>query len=260
MSRRPRRSRRPRAPPTRPQRRWSMPAPGWPTACSTCEPPPPAACPRPLPVAGPRGVRAGGRAVVRRPGTARRRAGRPACGRLLPGRGRVVRQRQVVGRARRPACRPGRRPAARQLRLGPPDAAAGPAPGAPSSPGSCSAPADPTSATILERLVRDGAGDGAAGPGRTVLVVDQFEEVWTACDDEGERAAFLDALAGLVADGAISRGAGAGASAPTTSTGWPTSPHSRRPPATTPCWSAPRPPTTCVAPSSPRHPGRAQPR
>ena len=54
---------------------------------------------------------------------------------------------------------------------------------------------------ILERLVRDSAGDGAAGPGRRVLVVDQFEEVWTACDDEGERVAFLDALAGLVADG-----------------------------------------------------------
>jgi DNA-binding SARP family transcriptional activator/WD40 repeat protein len=50
---------------------------------------------------------------------------------------------------------------------------------------------------ILERLVR--SGDDAAG--RTVLVVDQLEEVWTACDDDGEQQAFLDALAGLVADG-----------------------------------------------------------
>ena len=55
---------------------------------------------------------------------------------------------------------------------------------------------------ILERLVRDGDRDGAEAEGRTVLVIDQLEEVWTACDDEGERAAFLDALAGLIADAA----------------------------------------------------------
>ena len=55
---------------------------------------------------------------------------------------------------------------------------------------------------ILERLVRDGDRHGAEAEGRTVLVIDQLEEVWTACDDEGERAAFLDALAGLIADAA----------------------------------------------------------
>ncbi len=49
---------------------------------------------------------------------------------------------------------------------------------------------------VLERLVR--SGDDTAG--RTVLVVDQLEEVWTACADEAERTAFLDALAGLVVD------------------------------------------------------------
>jgi hypothetical protein len=49
---------------------------------------------------------------------------------------------------------------------------------------------------ILERLVR--SGDDVAS--RTVLVVDQLEEVWTACGDNGEQEAFLDALAGLVAD------------------------------------------------------------
>ncbi|WP_404383553.1 winged helix-turn-helix domain-containing protein [Knoellia locipacati] len=35
---------------------------------------------------------------------------------------------------------------------------------------------------------------------RTVLVVDQLEEVWTVCDDEQERAQFLDTLAELATD------------------------------------------------------------
>ncbi len=38
----------------------------------------------------------------------------------------------------------------------------------------------------------DGAGDE-----RVVLVVDQLEEAWTACQDEGERTAYLDTLASL---------------------------------------------------------------
>jgi DNA-binding SARP family transcriptional activator/WD40 repeat protein len=50
---------------------------------------------------------------------------------------------------------------------------------------------------VLERLVRSESDPPAD---RTVLVVDQLEEVWTACTDEGERLTFLDALAGLVAD------------------------------------------------------------
>ena len=87
-----------------------------------------------------------------------------------------------------------------------------------------------------------------------MLIVDQLEEVWTACEDEGERAAFLDMLAGLVADGG-SPIVLVLVSGPTTSTGWPTSPRSPRPPATTPSWSAPRPPTTCAAPCSTRPPG-----
>lgn len=37
--------------------------------------------------------------------------------------------------------------------------------------------------------------DVAAASGRTVLVVDQFEEVFTLCDDEAERAEFVSALA-----------------------------------------------------------------
>ena len=53
----------------------------------------------------------------------------------------------------------------------------------------------PDAGAILEHLVRDGdPGD------HTVLVVDQCEELWTTCHDEGEREAFLDTLADLVAD------------------------------------------------------------
>lgn len=37
-------------------------------------------------------------------------------------------------------------------------------------------------------------------PPRTLVVVDQMEEVWTACGDEGERAAFLDTLVELASD------------------------------------------------------------
>ncbi|HEU4335725.1 MAG TPA: BTAD domain-containing putative transcriptional regulator [Nocardioides sp.] len=50
---------------------------------------------------------------------------------------------------------------------------------------------------VLERLVRS---EGDAPADRTVLVVDQLEEVWTLCEEETERETFLDALTGLVAD------------------------------------------------------------
>ena len=48
----------------------------------------------------------------------------------------------------------------------------------------------------------DSALDGSvAGEGRLVLVVDQFEEVFTACHDEDERARFIERLVSLAADG-----------------------------------------------------------
>jgi DNA-binding SARP family transcriptional activator/WD40 repeat protein len=50
---------------------------------------------------------------------------------------------------------------------------------------------------VLEHLLRS---DDVAGGVRTVLVVDQLEEVWTACADPGERSAFLDTLADLATD------------------------------------------------------------
>ena len=50
---------------------------------------------------------------------------------------------------------------------------------------------------ILERLVRS-----ESHTPRTVLVVDQLEETWTACLDQGERAAFLDTLAEVAVDSA----------------------------------------------------------
>ena len=48
-------------------------------------------------------------------------------------------------------------------------------------------------ADLLERLVFGDDGDRG-----TVLVVDQLEEVWTACTDPAEREAFLDALSDVV--------------------------------------------------------------
>src|SRR5262249_27646224 len=42
--------------------------------------------------------------------------------------------------------------------------------------------------------------DPAADDERFVLVVDQFEELFTLCRDEDERAAFADRLCGLAAD------------------------------------------------------------
>jgi WD40 repeat protein/class 3 adenylate cyclase len=48
----------------------------------------------------------------------------------------------------------------------------------------------------LKAALDDGAGDEA----RLVLVVDQFEEVFTTCQDEHERAAFVDRLVELAAD------------------------------------------------------------
>jgi DNA-binding SARP family transcriptional activator len=56
--------------------------------------------------------------------------------------------------------------------------------------------ADPSRDRVADLLERMVYGDSAAG--RVVLVVDQFEETWTACADAGERAAFLDALAEIV--------------------------------------------------------------
>ncbi|WP_188450390.1 nSTAND1 domain-containing NTPase [Knoellia flava] len=63
-------------------------------------------------------------------------------------------------------------------------------------------------ATLGDLLVRlassdpendtDSDVDGRGGSDqRVVLVVDQFEEVWTACTDDRERSSFLDALAGI---------------------------------------------------------------
>lgn len=57
------------------------------------------------------------------------------------------------------------------------------------------AQAAPTLGDLLLRLAEQ--GDDRDEPRRTVLVVDQLEELWTACDDDRERQSFLDALAGI---------------------------------------------------------------
>ena len=82
-----------------------------------------------------------------------------------------VRERQVVGRARRSAAGAARRRAAFKRRVG----AAGHAPGRASA-------------------ARARARDGRDGDGRVLLVVDQFEEIFTVCRDEDERRAFVAAL------------------------------------------------------------------
>ncbi|WP_191280902.1 nSTAND1 domain-containing NTPase [Nocardioides flavus (ex Wang et al. 2016)] len=56
------------------------------------------------------------------------------------------------------------------------------------------AQAAPSLGDLLLRLAEQGGPDDVR---RTVLVVDQLEEVWTACDDDRERESFLDALAGI---------------------------------------------------------------
>ena len=89
-------------------------------------------------------------------------------------RRRPVRQRQVVGRARRPA-------------------------------GALAGGVLPGSDDWPQIVIRPGRAPVARAAGdadarrATVLAVDQFEEIFTACRDEGERAAFIDAL---VRDGA----------------------------------------------------------
>ena len=56
----------------------------------------------------------------------------------------------------------------------------------------------PSLGDLLVRMAEQDHGDGGGDdPRRTVLVVDQLEEVWTACADDRERQTFLDALAGI---------------------------------------------------------------
>ncbi len=105
-------------------------------------------------------------------------------------------------------------------------------------------------ADLLTQLIR--AEEEAV---RTLLVVDQLEEVWTACEDAGERAAFLDTLVELLSDdrstsvvlavradyvGEVAEHAESGCAR------WPTAP----------CSSA-RPPAPRSRAPSPRRPSRA---
>jgi hypothetical protein len=101
-----------------------------------------------------------------------------AGGRAAHGRRGAVGQRQVVGAARRTAGVARSRRAPRQRAL----AARAGAPG--------EHPLD-----TLEHAI-------AAVPlrGRLVVAVDQFEELFTACRDESERAAFVDALLACMRD------------------------------------------------------------
>ena len=72
---------------------------------------------------------------------------------------------------------------------------------------------------LIERGLR-----GEAVHEQVVLVVDQFEEVWTACADAAERQQFLDTVAELAVDG---RASWCRSSARTSSESWPTFRRSR---------------------------------
>ena len=94
-------------------------------------------------------------------------------------------------------------------------------------------------------LLRMAEGDEEAeGERRTVLVVDQLEEVWSEGSDERERESFLDALAGIAHETdarvvLVVRG--------DYFARWRTIRRSPHWPGTPPCWSALRPRPRCVA-------------
>ena len=116
-----------------------------------------------LPVPRPARLPAGRRAVLLRPRARRRRHPGAPGPRPAPGRGRRLREREVLA----PACRRHRRRPRRRV--------PGIADAALVTPG-----ADPA---------LDADDDDAR-----LLVVDQFEELFTACDDPARRAVFVDAL------------------------------------------------------------------
>jgi len=60
-----------------------------------------------------------------------------------------------------------------------------------------SRPGNAPLAALTARLARDGLSMEATGAGVLVIVIDQFEEVFTLCSDEDERRAFFAALAQL---------------------------------------------------------------
>ena len=140
-----------------------------------------------LPVQGPRELRARGRRRLLRPRAARRRARRAPRRRPLPRHRRAVGQRQVVGPPGRPASRargrvlpdsegwrgwllrPGERPLEALARV---------------------LASEPR---IRLQQTLDSLPDGT----RLLLAVDQLEELFTACRDEGERVAFADLSSAL---------------------------------------------------------------
>ena len=125
-----------------------------------------------LPVQGPRDVRRRRCRVLLRARAARRRVGRAPCRRAAVGDRRPVGQRQVVGHAGRAAARARRRRAAWQREL--------------------DAGGDPPRRQPLRELRR--ATRRLSRERHGLLAVDQFEELFTACQDEAERAEFAASL------------------------------------------------------------------
>ena len=130
---------------------------------------------RAVPVQGPRELRDGRRARVLRPGAARRRARRPAR-RIAAARSRRARPGAASRRSCRPAlCRPS-----------PP----GILPGSERWLRVLLRPGDHPMCGLARRSRR--RPTAADGVDHVLVVVDQFEETFTACRDEAERAAFVE--------------------------------------------------------------------
>ena len=125
----------------------------------------------------------GGRRVLLRPRAARRRARRPPRRRRLPRHRRPVGQRQVVGPPRRAPSRARR----------------GVLPGSEGWRRGCSVPASARSRRFARVFASEAedplaeALDALPDDERLLLAVDQLEELFTACRDDDERAAFVDA-------------------------------------------------------------------
>ena len=153
-------------------------------------------CP-PVPVQGPGRLRAGGRRLLLRPRGPRRPARAPAATRLRARGRRAVGQRQVVARPRRAHPRGRRRRASRQRGVARRAVHARASARSASSTTSSPRRQQRTTRPRSTRCAPTPRSPGTPRDGRAplLLCIDQFEELFTLCDDPAEQAAFVEALA-----------------------------------------------------------------
>ncbi len=162
----------------------------------------PAGRQRRVPVPRPRGLPRGGRRPLLRPRAGHRPADRATALDAVRRGARPVGQRQELARARRPAARgpprgdPGRRGLARGRDPSPASTRSAPSRRRSDS---CRAPVHPPPPTSAPTSGRSTSRsrprlEGRPAGERVMVLVDQLEEAFTLCTDEGERAAFLGNL------------------------------------------------------------------